>query len=222
MNIETVENVTKITPLQSSFNDVSPESIEHCINIAKFNAMNKMLFNNCCNASCAICNNSVSKCISNGSYNASTMFVDAFPSEYESYTGAFTDEKGYLLEEALKGTKFSRSDIYCTTLIKCFNIHDTNEGIINNCLLNYFYKELDLIKPKRIIFTYSAFQASLKYKVIPYTGNINYFTKVHTHFQSISLHTAVETDIFIVYDIKALTEQQREAFKQGIQFILQQ
>lgn len=222
MNIETVNNITKIIPLRTSFNDVSPESIEHCVNIAKLNAMNKMLYNNCCNASCAIYNNSVSKCISNGSCNASIMFVDAFPSEYESYTGAFTDEKGYLLEEALKKTKFSRSDIYCTTLIKCFNIKDTNEGIISNCLQNYFYKELDLVKPKCIIFTYSAFQASLKYKIIPYTGNINYFSKVHTHFKSISLNVDVETDIFIVYDIKSLNEQQRETFKQGIEFILRQ
>ena len=213
--IETVDNVTKITPLQPYDNTVSQESIESCINIARLNALNKRLFCNCYNASCSIYDHSQSKCVSNGNLNASIMFVDAFPSEYESFTGALTDEKGYLLEESIKNTNVKRSDIYCANLIKCFNVQDTNVDIINNCLENYFYKEFDLVKPKKIIFTYSAFQAGLKYNIIPYTGNVNYFTKIKTVIRNL------EIDMFIVYDMKTLNEQQKNSFKQGMQIILQ-
>ena len=100
-------------------------------------------------------------------------------------------------------------------MIKCHNIQDTDANMIFTCLENYFYKEIEFVKPKKIIFTYSAFQACLKYKVIPHLGNINYFTKIHTNIRNL------EIDMFIVYDIKALTIQQRDAFKQGMKMILQ-
>lgn len=213
-NIETKDNVTKIIPLKSSFN-ISQKSIENCINIAKMNSINKKLFNNCCNSNCDIYNKSISKCVSNGSTNASIMLIDAFPSEYESFTGAFTDEKGYLLEECIKDTNIKRLDIYCTNIIKCFNIQDLNKSAIDNCISNFLYNEISLVKPKKIIFTHSAFNAGLKYNIIPQMNNVNYFSKIHTVINNI------ETDMYIVYDIKALNEQQREAFKEGMRFILQ-
>ena len=213
MNIETNGNLTKIRPLEPSFN-VSQQSVDDCIKIAKFNALNKKLFNNCCNVNCPISINTLSKCISNGSYNASIMFVDAYPSEYESFTGSVTDNKGYLLNESLKNTKYNRADIYCTTLIKCSNLQGLNEGIINNCLQQYFCKEFELIRPKKVIFTSSAFNAGLKYNIIPAIGNVNYFSKVKAEIYGI------ETNIYIVYDINALSEQQQEAFKQGLSYIL--
>ena len=202
-------------PTKSDFNDVAQESINDCVTIIKYNALNSALYCNCKYSRCANADRTNGKCVSNGGLNASIMFVDAFPSELESVTGAFTDEKGYLLNEILKGTKYKRSDIYCTNMIKCHNIQDTNADMIFNCLESYFYKEIELVKPQKIIFTYSAFQACLKYKVIPHFGNINYFTKVHTNIRNL------EIDMFIVYDIKALTIQQRDAFKQGMKMILQ-
>ena len=202
-------------PTKSDFNDISQESIDNCISIMKINAINSSLFCNCQYTNCPNYNKTNGKCISNGGLNASIMFVDAFPSEYEAIAGAFTEEKGFLLNETLKGTKYKRSDIYCTNMIKCSNIQDTNQDMINHCLEEYFYKEIELVKPKRIIFTYSAFQASLKYKVVPHIGNVNYFTKIPIQIRNL------ETDMFIVYDIKSLTQQQRDAFKQGMKMILQ-
>ena len=213
-NIETNNNVTVIHPIQPS-NNISQESINNCIAIAKLNCLNKKLFNNCCDASCPIYNNSVSKCVSNGAFDAEIMLVDAFPSEYETFTGSFTDEKGYLLEESIRSSKHKRSDIYCTNIIKCFNVQDTNESIISNCLQNYFLKELEMIHPKKLILTYSAFQACLKYKIIPYIGNINYFTKTN-----VVICGNINTDMYVIYDLKNLTVQQEEAFKQGMNYIL--
>jgi uracil-DNA glycosylase family 4 len=199
----------------SAFNDVTNESINECIKIAKYNALNSELYCNCNYSNCSNCNKTNTKCISNGSLNASIMMVDAFPSEYESALGAFTEEKGFLLNEVLKGTKYKRADIYCTNIVKCSNVQDTNPGIITHCLEEYFYKEVELIKPKCIILTYSAFQACLKYKVIPYVGNVSYFNKIRTNIRNL------EMDMFIVYDIKTLTQQQRDTFKQGMKIILQ-
>lgn len=213
-NIETNGNATVVRPIQS--NEYDQECINNCVKIAKLNALNKMLYNNCCNVSCSICNNSISKSVANGSHMAKTMLVDAFPTQYETFTGCFTDEKGYLLESILQNTKINRSDIYCTTVIKCFNVHDTNGDIINNCIKHYFLNEINIIEPKKIIFTYSAFQACLKYEVIPYIGNINYFTKTH-----IQLKNGLETDMYVVYDLNQLSGQQKEAFKQGLNYILQ-
>lgn len=215
METATPNAISVNIPVQSDFSDITKESIDECVDIVKLNALNSALYCNCHYSNCSNCDKTQGKCISNGGLNASIMFVDAFPSEYESVAGAFTEEKGYILNEVLKGTKYKRSDIYCTNMIKCNNVQDTNSNIISHCLEEYFYKEIELVKPKRIIFTYSAFQACLKYKVVPHTGNINYFTKIHTTIRNL------ETDIFIVYDIKALTQQQRDAFKQGMKMILQ-
>lgn len=208
-------SVTVNILIKSDFTDITQEAINDCTTIAKFNAMNSALYCNCHYTNCSNCDKTHGKCISNGGLNASIMMVDAFPSEYEAVAGAFTEEKGYLLNEVLKGTKYKRSDIYCTNIIKCSNIQETNENMIFHCLEEYFYKELDLVKPKRIILTYSAYQACLKYKIVPHVGNVNYFTKIHTTIRNL------EMDMFIVYDIKALTLQQRDAFKQGMKMILQ-
>lgn len=208
-------SVTVNIPTKSDFTDVTQEAINDCTMITKFNAMNSSLYCNCHYANCSNYDKTYGKCIPNGGLNASIMMVDAFPSEYETVAGAFTEEKGYLLNEALKGTKYKRSDIYCTNIIKCSNIQETNENMIFHCLEEYFYKELDLVKPKKIIFTYSAYQACLKYKIVPHVGNVNYFTKIHTTIRNL------EMDMFIVYDIKTLTLQQRDAFKQGMKMILQ-
>lgn len=202
-------------PTKSDYNDIAQESISSCTSIIRFNALNSALYCNCVHSHCANANKTTGKCIANGGLNASIMFVDAFPSDFESVAGAFTDEKGYLLNEILKDTKYKRSDLYCTNMIKCHNIQDTNADMICNCLEEYFYKEIDLVKPKKMILTYSAFQACLKYKIVPHMGNINYFTKIHTSIRNL------EIDMYIVYDIKALTIQQRDAFKQGMKMILQ-
>lgn len=212
-NIEISGDAAIIYPIQSD--EYDQECIDNCLKIAKLNALNKMLYNNCCNASCGICDNSISKSVANGYANADIMLVDAFPSQYETFTGCFTDEKGYFLESVLKSSRIKRSDIYCTTVIKCFNVQDTNVAIINNCIKHYFRKELDIIKPKKIIFTYSAFQACLKYGIIPHLGSINYFTKTNVQFDSFS------ADMYIIYDFKQLSDQQKEAFKQGLNYILQ-
>lgn len=208
-------SVTVNIPTKSDFTDITQEAINDCTTITKFNAMNSSLYCNCHYVNCSNCDKTHGKCIPNGGLNASIMMVDAFPSEYEAVAGAFTEEKGYLLNETLKGIKYKRSDIYCTNIIKCSNIQETNENMIFHCLEEYFYKELDLVKPKKIILTYSAYQACLKYKIVPHVGNVNYFTKIHTTIRNL------EMDMFIVYDIKTLTLQQRDAFKQGMKMILQ-
>jgi uracil-DNA glycosylase family 4 len=212
-NIETTDNVTVIHPIQAD--GVDQRFINNCINIARINAVKKQLFNNCCASSCGIYNNSVSKSVPNGSCNASIMLVDAFPSEYETFTGSFTDEKGYLLEEIIDNCKIKRSDIYCTTVIKCFNVMDTNENIISNCLQQYFIRELEIISPKKLLLTYSAFQACLKYNIVPHIDNINYFTKTN-----IVLCGKINTDMYVIYDFKNLSAQQKEALKQGMNYVL--
>lgn len=215
-NIVNNGNKTIIRPIQSSHDDVSQQSVNNCINIAKFNALNKQLHNNCCNVNCPIANNTNSKCIANGSFNAKIMFIDAFPSQYETFTGCMTDEKGYLFEEALSHTKVKRSDIYCTTVLKCSDVSSVNESIVTNCLKCYLQKEVNLIKPEKVILTYSAFQALLKYQVIPYTGQINYFNKFRC-----TMFGGIEVDTYVIYDINQLNKDQRQTFKQGLQFILQ-
>ena len=208
-NIETNGDKTAIYPMQTCFNDISQKSIDTCIKIAKLNAINKQLNCNC--MQCAIGNNSISKCISNGSYEASTIIVDAFPSEYETFTGAMTDEKGYLLTEVLQD---KRQDIYCTTLLKCHIFKNADEHLIKECLDNYFKKEIELIQPKKTILTFSAFQACLKYQIIESVGAVNYFTKIKSKVYN------YETDVYVIYDFNNLSEQQRQAFKQGFNIIL--
>lgn len=217
-NIIANEDSTTIIPLVNNNPFISKESVDKCTKIARLNALNKNLFNNCCNISCPIYNNTVSKSIFSGSCDASTMLVDAFPSEYESFTGCFTDEKGFLLEEILNSIGIHRSDIYCTTVIKCYDIAHTNTDIINNCLKHYFYNEIEIIKPKKLVVTYSAYQAILKYGLIPFVGTINYFSKKH-----ITLSNNLETDLYVIYDFKdcqTLTEQQINAFTEGLKIVL--
>ena len=91
-------------------------------------------------------------------------------------------------------------------------------SVINNCLKHYFYNELEIIKPKKLIVTYSAYQAMLKYGLIPFVGTINYFSK-----KRITLSNNLETDLYVIYDFKdcqTLTEQQINAFIEGLKIVL--
>ena len=212
--IETKDNCTVIHPVEPD-SGISQESVDNCVKIAKLNSLYRMLHNNCNDLNCCICNNTRSKSISNGSVNASIMFIDALPSEYETYTGCFTDNKGYLLEESLKDTKYNRTDLYCTTVIKCFDVSNLTSDIACACINNLFKREFDIVKPKKIIITSSAFQALLKYKVIKCNENINYFTKTITDFND------TKVELYVVYDMNNLNEQQKESFKQGLHYILQ-
>ena len=215
MNIITEDNLTRIIPKLSSNTDISQESTDICENIARFNEINKKLNNNCSNCNCDNFDKTLSKCIPNGSLNKNIMFIDAFPTEYETFTGALTDEKGFLLNEALKNCKINRDDIYCTNIIKCYNIKCITEQHVRNCSSNYLSKEFKIVKPKKTIFTYSAFQAGLKYKIINHTGLINYFTKTNAVIYDI------ETELYIVYDINSLaTPAQRQSFITGMQSII--
>ena len=169
-NIEFKDNITFIHPLEKT-DDISETSVVDCLKIAHMNAMNKQLFNNCCNINCGICNRTKSKAISNGSLNADIMFVCAYPSEYETYTGCFTDDKGYFLNELLTKADVKRSSVYCTSILKCNALESTNENIVNNCLNNYFKKELRIINPRKIIFTITALKVCIKYNIVIEDGN---------------------------------------------------
>ena len=215
-NIRQENNCTIITPINNENPMISQESVNDCIRIAKINSLNKKIYNNCSNCSCPISDKTHSKCVPNGNYNASIMLVDAFPSVYESFTGCLTDEKGYLLNEVLKQCNVNRSDIYCTTMLKCYNVKDTNECIVKDCLANYFSEEILLIKPKKLILTNSAFQACHRYGIIPDIGSINYFTK-----KPVTLNNGVNTNIYVIYDMSNINNQQMEAFKQGLKLVFQ-
>lgn len=214
-NVINCEDKIIIRPIEPSFNDISKQSVDECVNIAKINSLNKKLHNNCANVNCQIANKTKSKCISNGDITSDIMIIDAYPSEYESFTGCLTDEKGYLLNDVLKDTKYKRSDIYCTTVLKCSNVRETDESMVSKCLECYLLQEISIVNPKKIILTFSAFQALLKYKIIPYIGNINYFNKVHC-----SIANKFESDIYVIYDIDNLNEDQIKTFKQGLRYIL--
>jgi len=209
---------TVIEPLKSIYEDISQESIDECTKIAKFNALNRLLRNNCYNISCANGSNTPSKSIANGAFDASIMIVEAIPSEKETFTGCFTNESGFLLQEALKNSNIKRSDIYCTTIAKCCDIRNANEEMVQHCIDTFFAQELKLIQPKKLVLTHSAFFVCRKYNIVDYSfGNINYFSKI-----DITLFNSFNTEMYIIYDPNSLENaQQRESFRQGLNYIFQ-
>jgi uracil-DNA glycosylase family 4 len=212
-------NVIVVTPIVPKQEDINQQSINNCIKIARMNAINKKLYNNCFDCGCPIADKTLSKVISNGSYNASTMFVDAFPSEYETYTGTFTDEKGYFIEQVLSELNIDRQSIYFTNMIKCSNVKDSNPNIISKCLNNYFITELDLINPKKLVVDSSTLNALQKYGVITCTGEIkNFFSEY-----KIKTINGMDMNIYVipkVINVMNADLNTKRNFKEGLKMIL--
>ena len=212
-------NVIIVTPMIPKQEDINQQSVNNCIKIARMNALNKKLYNNCYDCGCPIADKTLSKVISNGSYNASTMFVDAFPSEFETYTGTFTDEKGYFIEQVLYELNIDRQSIYFTNIIKCSNVKDSNPSIISKCLTNYFVIEIELINPKRLIVDASGLNALQKYGIITCAGDIS---KFYNEYKVKTIHN-IDISLYVipkVIDVMNSDFNTKKNFKEGLKMIL--
>lgn len=197
----------------------SQSSTDMCIKLQELNLLNKQLFNSCMYTDCAIKGNTFPRSVSNGSVFSDIMLVDAFPTEYSAYTGCLTDERGYILEEALIETQHTRDSIYCTDMIKCHNVQDLNHDCVVNCLKHYFFKELEIVNPKAIILTDSAYKACVKYEILP-ADNYNYFTWNDTSI----LPFKKPVSVAVIWDFKSVLDSpdQRsvQAFISGLKTLL--
>lgn len=190
--------------------------------IVCMNTIDRRLINSCRNDSCPLCQESWERCLPNGNYlkENCTMIVDSFPDEFEALVGCFTGDKGDILNQALSNCKKSRADIYCTTMIKCTNLSSMNQDIVKRCLDNFFLKELQIVKPSKLILTSSAFNACVKYGIIniPDTQNISFFQKINTNYYDLNF------DLVIIYDFPDLSKdkntQTYESFIKGLQCVL--
>lgn len=198
---------------------IRPSVSNSCNKILKINSINRNLINSCMSTSCPIRDKSWARGVSNGNLDATIMLVDAFPEEYDAYGGCFTGDSGLLIEQALSGKK-SRNDIYCTVMIKCHNVHDTTPDIVRGCLKTYFVKELEIIKPTKLILTYSAFQACQKYNIIYNVKDVNYFMKSEIDIPPLNMF---KVGMYVIYDFKQVLsgdEKVKQSFVQGLQSIV--
>lgn len=101
---------------------------------------------NCSNASkCAF------RSIPTGSIDADVMFVSKMPTEYETYIEAsHTDVNGLFIALILDKMNVSRHKIYHTDFIKC-HTNNLDEHSYNECVQQYFAREVDMVNPKLII-----------------------------------------------------------------------
>lgn len=182
--------------------------------------LTRNLITACNNTSCPMKDISLARCISTGSVFASKMIIDSYPDEYDVHGGCFTGPKGLLLSQALANK--SKSDIYCTVMIKCHDIQKMNPDIVNNCMYSYFLKELEIVHPKTIIITYSAYTACAKYNLIEINPKqqFSYFNKVKINISKVNLSNV---DMIVIYDFNQVIngdERTKNSFIQGLQSIL--
>ena len=183
-------------------------------NILKYNSIFRELVSACSNTPCPIKDNTWARCVPNGKLNADIMFVDSYPNNFDVYGGCFTGKTGEILHQGLN--KLNREDIYCTVLIKCNNIQDTNQNVIRTCLQHHFIKELELVNPSKILLTESAYHACVKYSIIHEVPNIYFFQK--NVISIVGSDKSIE--LYITPDFNLENEQSVKSLIQGLQFLL--
>ena len=105
----------------------------------------------CTDINCANVNRCAFRAVPVGNINADVMFVSKMPTEYEACIGAsHTDVNGAFLSLILDKLNVPRSNVYMTDFIKCCT-GNLDEASYNQCITNYFIKEIDIIKPKLIM-----------------------------------------------------------------------
>lgn len=110
------------------------------------------LYRQCHSVECIQRNACYFRTIPNGSTNASVMFVNKMPSQYEACSMCSHNDKGALmLTVLLDKMHVSRKDVYCTDMIKC-HCDNLDEQSFKNCISTYFMKEILHVKPKVVIF----------------------------------------------------------------------
>ena len=194
-------------------NTVFIKSYENSSKILKHNSILRELIGSCSNTSCPIKCNTWARCIPNGKLNTEIMFADAYPNAFDVYGGCFTGITGEILHQGL--SNINRDNIYCTTILKCNNIQDVNQNVIKCCLSFYFLKELENIKPKKLILTNAAYLACVKYNVLHSVDNITLFTKNIVNIIGLDY----ELELYVVLDFDESNEQNQKNLIQGLQFI---
>lgn len=200
------------SPDSENVSDVVKKS---CNNITKHNIMCSELFGLCKRINCPLAEKGLGRCIPTGYINSDTMLIDAYPDEYEACAGCFTGNKGYILAQALELAHKNFNDIYCTTVLKCNNLQETNQNIVDNCIRMFCMSEIERIKPKKIIFTYSAYQVALKYNILQPVGGIQYFQPRDV----VLLPSNLSTIVYICYDFNN-NKDTIKSLIQGLQMIL--
>lgn len=109
------------------------------------------LHHECYGVQCANADKCMFRSIPTGNINADVMLVNKMPSRYETYNmSTHCDETGVFLSLILNKMNIPLSSVYCTDFIKC-STDSLDESSYNNCIKEYFEKELSYIKPKLII-----------------------------------------------------------------------
>ena len=179
--------------------------------------LKRNLMNCCSNTSCPIKDSmNWARCVPNGTIEENgIMLVDGFPDEFDSYAGCFTGFKGEILSLA----EIPRNSMYFTTLVKCPMVGNLNQSTVDLCLNNYFYKEVQIVKPRLILFTSTAFLACIRGGILPPDSQPKYFfEKVETKIINISFAFTAA----MIFDFKdCIKEENVESLKQGLHFLIQ-
>ena len=86
-----------------------------------------------------------------GSKKAKVMFIAESPTTQDTSIGStFTGDYGMLLSEMIEKAGYDESDVYKTTLIKCFSAGSVKIGNIAACK-DYLEEEISKIKPEVIV-----------------------------------------------------------------------
>lgn len=115
-----------------------------------FSNINTGLYGQCCNMTCIAKDKCIFRALPNGNTNASVMFINKMPTDYEMATmTSHSDTVGVFLSLILSKMHISRDSVYCTDMIKCNTQLD--EQSFNECIKTYLNKEIEYVAPKIIV-----------------------------------------------------------------------
>lgn len=117
------------------------------------NSTLERLFDSGCQL-CGLCSEASTVCLpGRGNPNADIMLVGDFPGYAEDAQGLpFVGESGQLLTRLLDEAGISEDDVYFTSMVKCCpGRRDPGVSEITTCAQNYFFEEIDHVRPKVIV-----------------------------------------------------------------------
>lgn len=135
-------------------NKLTEEDIEigcQSVNLLrKHQQLKTALYQGCNNTSCK--NKScLLKGIPCGNIKSDIMLLNKMPSEYDVCNfSSHTDEIGVFLSVILKRMQIDINSLYMTDLIKC-HVENLDKHSYDECISQYFLKEMDIVSPKLII-----------------------------------------------------------------------
>lgn len=139
-----------------SENDISLSEDIIQSNIDKRRLFLEILTSNHCK-DCQELNNDYSqKCLNRpgpyGSMSSDIMFVNKIPTELECATMlSHSDSAGHFLMLMIRKLGLNQDNLYFTDFIKCPS-RTLSEDSCWHCVVNYFLREVDYIRPKAIVF----------------------------------------------------------------------